>query len=319
MTDKIEKNYVGIDVCKDFLDIHVLPSGKSVRLQNNSAGHKALLEWLPKDGKKIVLESTGGYEKKVARCLTKAGLPVAVVNPRQVRDFAKAMGVLAKTDGVDARVLAEFAQRIDPPLRKGKDQSEEDLSAWVRRRAQLVEMIKREKQHLTGSEGELRSTILKIITFLKKELQAVESVLAEQISLDESKERKQTVLESVVGVGRVTSVGLIALLPELGQCNQKGIAAILGVAPLNKDSGNHQGKRIIWGGRSEIRALLYMAALSAVRYNPVIKSFYERLVVEKKKPKKVALIACMHKLIIILNSLVKKDELWVADYGLSAA
>jgi transposase len=302
-------SFVGIDVSQEYLDVAVLGQKRVLRVGNDEAG----LEWLKRHllaaGRKlIVMEASGGYERRPAAVLTGAGLPVAVVNPRQVRDFARSLGQLAKTDAIDARVLARFAEVVKPQPARRSEEAEEQLRELDQRRRQLVEMVVAERNRLR-SAGREADRIEEHLCWLQKEVKRIEKELEGLIKSDPKLEAKAAILQSVPGVGRVVSVTLLSGLPELGLLNRKEIAALAGVAPLNWDSGKLRGKRAIWGGRAHVRCVLYMAALVASRCNPAIRALYERLCAAGK-PKKVALVAAMRKLLIILNSMLRSRTQW---------
>jgi transposase len=304
------KNYVGIDVCKRYLDVCVHSSGEYFRVDNNADGFKVIQERLVDYSPCLLIaESTGGYEADMVRTLQKEGWNVAVINPRQARDFAKALGRLAKTDRIDAGVLAHFGKALKPTPKAISRDDEESLSALTQRRRQLVDMLTVEKNRLSQAHGSVSKPIKKSIEFLNKQLKDVEKQLTEHVKSDEEWSRKTEVLESIRGVGPVIAMTLIADLPELGKVSHKEIAALAGLAPFNRDSGFMQGKRSIWGGRATVRTALYMGALVAVRFNPVLKAFYEKLC-QAGKQKKVALIACARKLLTIMNSMIKNNVKW---------
>ncbi|MEN9519562.1 MAG: hypothetical protein RLZZ381_2150 [Cyanobacteriota bacterium] len=308
-----EKQWVGIDVCSQSLDVYIRPSSKLFQVKNDEAGIAQLIEALTEvKPELIVLEATGGMELDAAVKLTTAGLSVAVINPRQARDFAKATGTLAKTDAIDAKLLAHFADAIRPQVRQMSDESSRQLEDLVARRRQISDMITAEKNRRRGKINSVQSSIDEHLEWLKKQLQEIESQIKSAIATKEDWQQKMKLLTSVSGVGEVVAVTLISSLPELGQISHKSISYLVGVAPLNKDSGKFRGKRRICAGRAKIRCVLYMAALVAVRFNPVIKAFYERLL-GKGKLKKVALTACMHKLLIILNAMMKNNQTWVTS------
>jgi transposase len=305
-----EEQWVGIDVCQKYLDVYVRPIGKLFQVTNDKVGISKLVQTLAEiQPELIILEATGGMEINAAIKLTKAKLAVAVINPRQARDFAKATGQLAKTDAIDARVLAHFADAIRPEVRQMSDESSRQLEDLVQRRRQLSEMITAEKNRRRGKINSVQSNIDEHIEWLEKQLKEIESQIKEAIALDDNWQQKMKLLTSVPGIGEVVAVTLISSLPELGKISHKSISYLVGVAPLNKDSGKFRGKRKIWGGRAKIRCVLYMATLVAVRFNPPIKAFYERLL-QKGKLKKVALTACMHKLLIFLNAMMNKNQVW---------
>ncbi len=304
--------FIGIDVSKATLDCACLEEDamSAQRFANNEAGHRDLLLWVRSRGVQLlVLEATGGYEAAVVAALATAGLPVAVVNPRQVRDFAKATGTLAKTDRIDAAVLARFARSIRPQVRAPKAEELSALEAILVRRRQLVDMLTAEQNRHAQARGSIARQIDKHVTWLKRQIDDVDGDLNGMIERSSLMQRRVDVLTSVPGVGRVTALSLVAQLPELGQVNEKQISALVGVCPFNRDSGTMRGKRTIWGGRAPVRAALYMAALVATRHNPVIRDFYQRLLAAGKA-KKLALVACMHKLLLILNAMLKTNTLW---------
>jgi transposase len=305
-----EKQWVGIDVCQKSLDVYLRPSSKLFQVTNDQVGISKLVQTLENiQPELIVLEATGGMEIDAAIKLTQAGLAVAVINPRQARDFAKATGQLAKTDAIDAKVLAHFADAIRPQVRQMSDESSRQLEDLVQRRRQISDMITAEKNRRRGKTNSVQANIDEHIEWLEQQLKEMESQIKSAITVNPDWQQKMKLLTSVPGVGEVVAVSIISSLPELGKISHKSISYLVGVAPLNKDSGKFRGKRRIYGGRAKIRCVLYMATLVAVRFNPVIKAFYERLV-GKGKLKKVALTACMHKLLIFLNAMMNKNQLW---------
>ena len=257
----------------------------------------------------VVLEATGGLETFLVGELAGAQLPVVVVNPRQVRDFAKAVGKLAKTDALDAQVLAHFGEATKPDLRPLPDDSTRALQALLARRSQVVEMVTAEKNRCRTATQRLQPQIQEHIRYMEKQLKELEQGLSELLSSSPVWWTKEKLLGSVPGVGPVLTVTLLAGLPELGRLDRREIASLVGVAPFNRDSGTLRGKRTVWGGRSSVRATLYMATLAATRYNSVMRAFYQRLL-EAGKPKKVALTACMRKLLTILNAMLKHNLSW---------
>lgn len=303
--------YVGIDVAKEKLDIAVHSSDQRWAFANTDAGISQAVSCLQElNPALIVLEATGGIEVPLVAALAVAGLPVVVVNPRQARDFAKATGRLAKTDTLDARTLAHFAAVVRPALRPLPDADTQEMTAILARRRQLLEMIRAERNRLgTARSKTVRERILAHIAWLEKELANVDDDLASSIRKSPVWREKDNLLQSVPGVGPVLSTTLLAHLPELGHLNRRQIAALVGVAPFNRDSGHLRGKRTVWGGRSAVRAALYMATLVAAHHNPVIRAFYHRLCAAGK-PKKVALTACMRKLLTILNAMLKHRTPW---------
>ncbi len=305
-----QEYWVGIDVSKNELDIHVRPAGQCLRLSNCPEGVEQLVGVVePLAPQLIVLEATGGMESLAAVALSRVGLAVAVVNPRQVRDFAKATGQLAKTDRIDAGILAHFAQVIQPEVRPLPDEQAQLLGELVSRRHQIVEMIKAEKNRLPTMKGPMREHIQVHIDWLQLQLVELEQILREAIRQSPLWQEKVDLLKTVPGIGDVVSCTLVAFLPELGRLSGKKIASLVGLAPINRDSGKFRGKRTIWGGRARVRTALYMSAIVATRFNPVIKTFYDRLL-QRGKPKKVALTACMHKLLLILNAITKSGQPW---------
>ncbi len=302
--------YIGIDVSKATLDIASLPNGESWTVTNDDLG---LAELTPRlvalAPALVVLEATGGFEMLAAITLAKAGLPIAVVNPRQVRDFAKAMGQLAKTDALDAGILADFAQRVRPEPRPLPDAAAQLLDSLLTRRRQLVDMLTAEKNRLGFASGPVKRDINRHIRWLEKRLADVDGDLQDAIAASPLYQAKADLLRSVPGVGPVTTLTLIAALPELGHLSRHQIAALVGVAPLNRDSGTMRGKRMVWGGRAPVRAVLYMAALVGIKHNPVLRQFYDRLRAAGK-PFKVAITACMRKLLTILNAMLHQNRRW---------
>jgi len=308
------KFYVGVDVAKDWLDAAQRPEGAPWRVSNDERGIAALVERLVQlRPALVVLEATGGMEMPVVGALVVAQLPTAVVNPRQVREFARATGRLAKTDAIDAQVLAQFGEAVRPELRPFPDAATQELSALLARRRQLVGMLTAEKNRLRTAAKAVRADVQEHIRWLERRLSDLDGQLAQSIRSSPSWRERDNLLKSTPGVGPVLSVTLLAELPELGTLGRKGIAALVGVAPLNWDSGHLRGKRRVWGGRSRVRAALYMAALVAARRNPVLRASYERLV-EAGKPKKVALTACMHKLLAILNAMIRHRTPWSVEH-----
>lgn len=306
---------VGIDVAKDTLEAAFGPSGMVQAFANELAGHEALIAALKRQAVAlIVLEATGGYEFECAATLQAAGLPVAIVNPRQARDFAKGMGYLAKTDKVDAGMLAQLAEALLRHPKRDKlinkalaSEAQQHLSALITRRRQLVLMLVAERNRLAMSHAATRKSLERVIKALEQELAQGEAELQRHLQAHHAD--LVSLLESTKGVGPATSSVLIAELPELGTLSRRAISALVGVAPFNCDSGRRRGKRAIYGGRASVRQTIYMAALVATRHNQAIKRFYERLLVAGK-PKKVALVACMRKLLTILNAMVKSKKPW---------
>ena len=312
------ERFVGIDVSKSQLDVNRYPDAQGWQFPFTSSGVSELISLLKaQDPALVVLEATGGLEVPLVAALCDEGLPVVVINPRQVRDFARSIGRLAKTDSIDAAVIAHFAAAVKPPVRPIPTQEARDLSERVARRSQIVEMITAESNRLAASHGKVRKEIQTHVSWLEKRLERTDEDLADLIRSTPLWREKDELLQSAKGVGKTCSSCLVARLPELGTVDNKKIAALVGVAPFNRDSGKLRGKRTIWGGRAEVRRALYMATLSATRYNPVIRPFYQRLLLAGK-PKKVAITACMRKLLTILNAMVRTNTKWNSNYALSA-
>lgn len=310
MSMNAEECFVGIDVSKAELEMGVLPTQQFWAVPNDEAGRSALVERLRElKPTLVVLEATGGYEAAVAIELAHAGLPAVVMNPRQVRDFAKATGHLAKTDRLDARLLALFGQRLRPEVRPLKDEQSRELDALFVRRRQIVDMLTMEKNRLAQARTRVRKDIQAHITWMEKRLDDTDTQLKDFIRTTPVWREKDEVLQSTPGIGPVAAVALLAQLPELGTLNRRKISGLVGIAPLNNDSGNHHGQRRIWGGRATVRTPLYMATLAAIRCNPVIKAFHARLRAAGKKPK-VAIVACMRRLLTILNAMIKTMTPW---------
>jgi transposase len=306
---------VGIDVAKAHLDIATRPAGEHWQVANDEAGIAALVARLrPLAPALVVLEASGGWERPAAAALAAAGLPVAVVNPRQVRDFAKAVGQLAKTDALDAHLLARFAEAVRPAPRPLPDAQAQALTALVARRRQVLAMLTAERQRLGTARPPVRARVQAHIAFLEAELADLDDELGRTLRASPIWRETEELLRSVPGVGPVVALTLVAEVPELGTLGRKQIGALVGLAPLACDSGALRGKRVVWGGRARVRAVLYMAALVAIRHNPVIKAFYDRLVAAGK-PKMVALTAAMHKLLTILNAIVRQRTPWNAPAG----
>ena len=301
--------FVGIDVAKAQLDLALRPGGR-FSVANDEAGVAQILDRLRAVSPAlVVLEATGGLEIPLTGALAAAGMPVVVVNPRQVRDFAKATGQLAKTDALDAQVLAQFAEVLRPAPRPLPDAQTQTLAALLTRRRQLVEMLTAEKNRLASAHTPVRTSLRTHITWLERELAHTDRDLAAAIHESPVWREKDELLRSVPGVGPVLTTTLLATVPELGTLTGKQMAALVGVAPLSRDSGTLRGKRTVWGGRAQVRAALYMAALVATRYNPAIKTCYQRLC-QAGKAKKLALTACMRKLLTILNAMLKTRTPW---------
>jgi transposase len=302
--------YVGIDVSKARLDVAVYEPATDWQVENSDAGIAALMERLQTlSPTLIVLEATGGYESVLVAELAAAHLPVVVTNPRRVRSFARSTGKLAKTDKLDARMLAHFAAAIRPEVRALASAQEEQLTAWLTRRRQIVEMLTVEKNRRQTVRASLRRDLDEHIAWLTEKLAQLDQEIDQFIQGSPLWVEKATLLNTVPGVGRITTSTLLAMLPELGLLNRQEIAALVGVAPLNRDSGKKTGRRHVSGGRAAVRTVLYMAALSASKHNPIIRRFYEHLV-KQGKEKKVALTACMRKLLVILNAMLRAKRVW---------
>jgi len=305
-----EPLYVGLDVSKQHLDLACFPARSPQRVPHSEAGIATLVADLRRlSPTLIVLEATGGYETDVTTALALAGLPVALVNPRQVRDFARALGRLAKTDALDADVLAQFAARVRPVPRPLPDEAHQALAALVTRRRQLVDMLTTERLRLPLATGPIRRDVQAHIHWLEQRVNDSNKELRTALKTSPLWQAATRLLQSVPGIGPTTAAVLIAELPELGRLTRQQLAALVGVAPLNHDSGQHRGIRTIWGGRAHVRHALYMATLVATRYNPVIRAFYQHLLTGGK-PKLVALVASMRKLLTILNAIIKSQQPW---------
>ena len=305
-----EARFVGIDVSKAQLDVAVRPTGKRWTLPYDQTGIEGLIpQIVDLEPALVLLEATGGLELPLVAALAAAALPVVVVNPRQVRDFAKATGTLAKTDTLDAGVLAHFADAVRPEVRPLKDAETQVLNSLTARRRQVMTMLVSEKNRLGTAIGAVSPRIEAHIAWLEQELSDLDKGLRQTLRRSPVWREKDDLLRTVPGVGEQLSLTLLAHLPELGTLNRRQIAALVGVAPYNRDSGALRGKRAVWGGRSRVRAVLYMGALVASRHNPAIRDFYQRLL-EAGKPKKVALVASMRKLLVILNGMLKHGSPW---------
>jgi transposase len=303
--------FIGIDVAKDRLDVHVRPTGEAFTVGRDGEGLAGLTERLAKlDPVLIVLEATGGFEVTVAAAIGAAKLPLAVVNPRQIRDFARATGKLAKTDALDAAAIAHFAEAVHPEPRPLPDEQARALGELVARRRQVVEMIVAETHRRRQmTQRLLLRRVDRHLAVLQEELSEIERELDDSIRGTPAWRANDDLLKTVPGVGNTTARTLLAELPELGTLDRKKISALVGVAPLNRDSGTMRGRRTTWGGRASVRAALYMAALVATRHNPAIAAFYKRLR-QAGKPPKVALVACMRKLLTILNAIIRDRRPW---------
>lgn len=302
--------FVGIDVSKATLDVHIRPTGEHLSFTNDEVGVADLTKGLKRLRPSLVLmEATGGMEVHVVAALGVQNLPVVVINPRQVRDFARATGELAKTDRIDASVLSLFAERLRPEVRPLPDEATRDFEARLTRRRQVLEMLVAEKQRVATARPAVAKPIRAHIKYLERQLTEIDEDLKQTIAKSPLWRAKDDLLRSFKGVGPVFSRTILAELPELGQLNRKQIAKLVGVAPLAYDSGKFRGQRHIWGGRPHVRSVLYMATLAAIRFNPVITSYYQHLT-SQGKPRKVAVVACMRKTIVILNAMVRTGKAW---------
>ena len=309
------KTWVGIDVSKSQLDVYAHPSGTSFSFAQSDIGLKELIATLRSMSPELVtMEATGGFEASAAAALTAGGIPVAVVNPRQIRNFARAIGVLAKNDNVDAKVIALFAEATKPQLRQFPDEQTKQLHELLKRRAQLVEMLAMEKNRLGMSSGAVARNIKQHVKWLSAQISDLNGDIENFIRNSPVWREKEDILKSVPGVGPVLAASILAFLPEIGKLNRRQITSLVGLAPFDRDSGYYHGRRKIWGGRSNIRSVLYMGALTATRCNPVMKAFYMRLIAKGKEPK-VALTACMRKLLITLNAMHKNNTAWSLQHS----
>ncbi len=304
------KSFIGIDVSKENLDVAVRPTGEEKSFAHDEKGLLQMADWIQSlDLPLVVLEATGGLEKAPVCILASRGVRLVVMNPRQIRDFAKATGALAKTDKIDARMIARFAEAVRPEVRPLATVEMQELEALNTRRRQLVEMLTAEKNRRSTAPPSIRKEIDAHIRSLERYLEKVEKELDKRIKNSPLWREKDEILQSAQGVGPVTSKALLTKLPELGTLKRKQISALVGVAPFNRDSGRFRGRRMIWGGRADVRSALYMSTLSATKWNPIIREFFERLRAAGK-PFKVAMTACMRKLLVILNAMVKNRTKW---------
>lgn len=309
------RSFVGFDVSKSRVDALSLPDGESQCFENTEQGLQQCLTWVrAKPASLCVVEATGGYETALASLLAAGGIRIAVVNPKHVRDFARAFGILAKTDRVDARVLALFADKRRPDIRALPDETQRRFIDLVDRRRQLVVMRAQEQTRLAQAKGQPRESIKAHIEWLNAAIGDLDRELTITLRSSEAWLVKSKVLASVPGVGKVTLQTLLARLPELGQLDRRAIAALVGVAPFACESGQWRGRRFIWGGRADVRSVIYMAAVSAIRCNPVIKAFYQKLIAAGKAPK-LALTACMRKLLTILNCMMRTQTPWNPNHA----
>ena len=299
---------VGIDVSKDRLDVGLWGETKCLAVANNKRGiTKLVKEMLALRPGLVVVEATGGYEERVVLALFEGGVPVALVSPQRVRQYARAKGLLAKTDRLDAQILADYGKHMEPRLFVGKSEERRRLSALVGRRKQLNEMLQAEKNRLRTNDLCLQGSLRRIIRSLQKEMEIIDQEIEQFLQDHQEFEEQEILLRTAKSIGRVTATTLLAELPELGQLDRKEIAALVGVAPMNRDSGKKRGYRRTQGGRPEVRSALYMSTLTGIRYNPVLKAQYDQLV-QRGKEKKVAITACMRKMLTILNAMVRDQQ-----------
>ena len=305
-----QSQWVGIDVSKANLDVYLRPSSKQFQVKNQASGIVELIQQLQSFTiQQVILEATGGLELEVAQALQEQGFAISIINPRQARDFAKASGKLAKTDRIDAAVLAHFGEAMQPAITVLASVNEQALQEAVTRRRQLVEMLTAEKNRQGSLRGKMRQNVDEHVEWLEKRIRELDDEIEQLTQAHDQWRSRMDLLTSVPGIGNVIATTLIAALPELGKVSDKRISALVGVAPLNRDSGKYRGSRTIWGGRANVRAALYMGALVAVQHNPVLKAFYARLLAQGKA-KKSALTACMHKLLRILNAMIRDGKPW---------
>lgn len=312
------ETFVGVDIAKDSLDVCFLGTEKRFTTTNDQAGFRQLLQGLPSvEGCLVVVEATGGYQREMVAELIAAGHQVAVVNPRQVRDFARGLGILAKTDRLDAEVIARFGQQAKPRPTEKMPEKQDELQQLVVRRRQLIDLRTAENNRLplARSKSVIKS-IRSMVEQLQKKIRQIEKEITDLVESDDQLQCQAALMKSVPGVGAVTAAALLAELPELGRLNRQEIAALAGLAPFNRDSGKFHGRRSIWGGRATVRKALYMAALTARRCNPAIRALSERLEAAGK-PFKVVLTACMRKLLVILNTIVKNNSVWINKLQIS--
>lgn len=310
---RVHPIFVGIDVSKDMLDVATTVSSHRVYPYDDRGMHQLADVLKSINPKRVVVEATGGIERRVAVFLTQLGLPVAVVNPRQVRDFAKAFNRLAKTDKIDAQIIADFAQTIQPRTFEIPDQNQEKVHNLVSRRRQVQRMITQEKNRLDRTDDlDIQKLIQQAVRLYEKQLAKINKKIEQAIAGDDQMQQRATIIQSVPGLGPAVAGVLLAELPELGRLNRQQVAKLVGLAPINRDSGTMRGKRSIAGGRHTIRNPLFMAAMVAARFNPKITAFYQQLL-GNGKPKMVALVACMRKLLTILNSMIKNDQMWTTQ------
>ncbi len=313
------ENFIGIDVAKAEFEIKESGSQKTYSERHTQTGIRRIVRRMAAiQPTLVVMEATGGLEKALARDLAAAGIRVAIINPRQIRDFARSLGRLAKTDGIDAEIIALYAERIRPEPRELPNANTELLDALLTRRRQLIHMMAAEKNRIQQTaSAAIRRSIRAVIRSFEKEIESLNRSVDSLLASCPEMQAKTKLLQSVNGVGAIVAQTLIASVPELGKVGKRQIAALIGVAPINRDSGTMRGSRTTWGGRSQVRTILYMATLSAIRGNPQIRAFYKRLVASGKK-KMVALVACMRKLLVVLNAIVKHGTPWRAVEAVAA-
>lgn len=305
-------NIIGIDISKERLDVYILPDNKLLKLAYTNQGLDEFMKVVKESSYDVIVgfESTGGLERRLMYRLSKEGINYAIINPRQIRDFAKASGILAKTDRIDAKVIAEFVSKIKPKENKELTQQQDILRQLSIRRNQLIDILTKEKTRLEQIENALIiRSIKKMIKYIEKEIESIDSEIRRHIDANTEKSKQKEIIMSMICCGEITANTIISNLYELGRLNRKQISALCGVAPINHDSGKYEGRKIVKGGRRIVRNALYMAVISGIKFNPVLKEFYQRLVC-KGKPKKVALTACMRKLIVILNAMVRDGEIF---------
>ena len=307
-------NWVGIDVAKDSLAVYETGHQRFVEYDNDEAGIAALCQWLVQvPNAHVVCEATGGYEFEMAYAIDQAQVPVSIVNPRAVRDLAKGLGQLAKTDAIDARVIARYGAVVEPSATVFASESTQALKQWIGRRAQLTEMVAAEKTRRKQARGSMKEVMQdamdKHIAWLEQEIEQIDAKIAELSECTTEQRETKALLQSVKGIGPVISSSLLALLPELGQISGKAIAALVGLAPYNRDSGRYRGKRSIWGGRANVRHLLFLATMNARRFSQSVRAYYEHLRARGKE-KMVAMIACARKLLVCLNAMVRTGQPW---------
>jgi transposase len=303
-----KEHYVGIDMSKDWFDVAVLGEKRTQQFANTKKGIQALVRWMSQlQPQLIVVEATGGYEEDLVLALFEAGLPVALVSPQRVRQYARAKGRLAKTDPLDAQLLAEYGQAIQPRLFVGKSAERKRLSALVGRRNQLNALLQAEKNRLRGQSGVIRSSLERVIACLEAELKQMDQEIQALLQTQTDLQAQEKLLRTAKSIGPVTAATLLADLPELGQLDRQAIAALVGIAPMNADTGKKRGYRKTKGGRPDVRRTLYMATLSGIRFNPILKPHYEQLR-QRGKEKKVAITACMRKILTILNAMMRDQQ-----------